>query len=392
MPKTSFLRLIPLAILAALLGVAGCHLAISPEDETASENVTLIELRELPEVSPDVLVAQGSLFRLEEPFLYDKKTKVATFVVEILSTKNFDSEIFLVFGGDAKSLQSFTNEIRLVNAPPGRIRGVNQGMKEGVENLANGLWQLLRHPIESVKGLGGSAASITRYLKSTPPTQVKQDIQDLAEAYYVNRATEVADRHSIDYFDLKTIHAKAAIHGETNSRLGGQASVELAALLVPYAQMRYVGGANKVLRAGPLFATTAGKMAATLKRLEYAAPVKPFIPPVAKLGNATSLDYRATFFTKYPEVEGKVNVHHAIEQQVLTRYPGVLTEAELHSLENLRGIPKELDRKLHLGVIRKEWNEFYRANPSPSISKQSLLNKATEIDRKYGHDFNPRLL
>ena len=80
-------------------------------------------------------------------------------------------------------------------------------------------------------------------------------------------------------------------------------------------------------------------------------------------------------------------VHHAVEQQAMKRYPGVVSEAEMHSLENLRGIPKSLNSDLHLSQIRREWNQFYRQNPNPT--KQDLLQKATEIDRKFGSQFNP---
>jgi hypothetical protein len=82
-----------------------------------------------------------------------------------------------------------------------------------------------------------------------------------------------------------------------------------------------------------------------------------------------------------------VVVHHAVEQQVLKRYPGVVSESEIHSLENLRGVPKDLNPDLHLSTIRREWNQFYRENPSPT--KQDFLKKATEIDTKYGAQFNP---
>lgn len=107
----------------------------------------------------------------------------------------------------------------------------------------------------------------------------------------------------------------------------------------------------------------------------------------ATFGNAVSSDYKATFFAQNPELKGQVVVHHAVEQQVLKRYPGVVTEAEMHSLENLRGIPKDKNSDLHLSKIRREWNQFYRENPSPT--KQDLLKKATEIDKKYGPQFNP---
>ncbi|MBI3757350.1 MAG: hypothetical protein HY267_05175 [Deltaproteobacteria bacterium] len=80
----------------------------------------------------------------------------------------------------------------------------------------------------------------------------------------------------------------------------------------------------------------------------------------ATFGRAASTDYRATFLAANPELEGQVVVHHAVEQQVLTRYPGVVSEAEMHSLENLRGIPNAINSSLHLSQIRIEWNSFYR--------------------------------
>ena len=107
----------------------------------------------------------------------------------------------------------------------------------------------------------------------------------------------------------------------------------------------------------------------------------------AQFGKSTTKNYKQTFFDANPSTEGKVVVHHAVEQQVLKRYPGVVNESEIHSLENLRGIPKEINSDIHLSKIRKEWNKFYRLNPSPT--KEQLLEKATAIDNKFGKQFNP---
>jgi hypothetical protein len=113
----------------------------------------------------------------------------------------------------------------------------------------------------------------------------------------------------------------------------------------------------------------------------------------ASLGEAASNDYKATFFKANPTLEGEVVVHHAIEQQVLTKFPGVLTEAEIHSLENLRAIPKSINSELHLSQIRVEWNRFYKPfiESGTSPTKAQLLEKATEIDLKYGSQFTPPL-
>jgi len=107
----------------------------------------------------------------------------------------------------------------------------------------------------------------------------------------------------------------------------------------------------------------------------------------ATFGRAASTDYRATFFAANPELEGQVVVHHAVEQQTLKLYPSQVTEAEIHSLENLRGIPKDINSQVHLSQIRKEWNQFYLANPN--ATQAQLLQKAAEIDAKFGSQFRP---
>ncbi|WP_229008360.1 LysM peptidoglycan-binding domain-containing protein [Methylophilus sp. Leaf408] len=111
----------------------------------------------------------------------------------------------------------------------------------------------------------------------------------------------------------------------------------------------------------------------------------------ATFGVALTSDYKATFFTAHPELKGQVVVHHAVEQQVLTKFPGVVSNTEIHSLENLRGIPHEINNKVHLSEIRVEWNRFYKpfiANGT-SPTQAQLLEKATQIDAKYGSQFNP---
>jgi len=101
--------------------------------------------------------------------------------------------------------------------------------------------------------------------------------------------------------------------------------------------------------------------------------------------------YHTTFFGAYPWLRGKVVVHHAIEQQVLKRYPGIFTKAEIHALENLRGIPKKINNDLHLSKIRKEWNKFYKRFDQAGIvpSKKQLEDYARAIDKKFSNQFDP---
>jgi hypothetical protein len=150
------------------------------------------------------------------------------------------------------------------------------------------------------------------------------------------------------------------------------------------------GGAEGGRALGVQAALRAGQLAEADQLAALGSAGKVAVAPTqggAKFGTAVSNDYRATFFEAHPELEGQVVVHHAVEQQALTRYPGAVSEAEMHSLENLRGIPNELNSDLHISQIRREWNQFYRENPN--ATRQQLLQKATEIDTKYGSQFNP---
>lgn len=130
----------------------------------------------------------------------------------------------------------------------------------------------------------------------------------------------------------------------------------------------------------------AGKVTKAVGEAAEAAKAAGHAP--AQLGRAIRKDYRKTFFENHPELEGKVVVHHAVEQNAAKRYPDAdLSPAEMHSYDNLRGIPKEENSPLHLKAIRKEWDSFYRTHPD--ATKEQLLDFATHIDNKYGHRFNP---
>jgi hypothetical protein len=139
--------------------------------------------------------------------------------------------------------------------------------------------------------------------------------------------------------------------------------------------------------APPMFGSAGpAPTAPALGRVPLSPPLAPS-NPTAQFGRAEANDYRRTFLEAHPELEGKVVVHHAVEQRALRRYPDVVSPEEMHSLENLRGIPIDDNYKLHLSDIRKEWNRFYDAHKT--ATKDELLEKASEIDRKYGSSFLP---
>jgi hypothetical protein len=101
--------------------------------------------------------------------------------------------------------------------------------------------------------------------------------------------------------------------------------------------------------------------------------------------------YRKTFFAKHPHLKGKVWVHHAVPRAVMKRYPGRLTWTEMHALDNLRGIPKgRVNDRLHLSVLRRQWERFYRNNPN--ATRQDLYDFAARMDKRYGKFFDPPVI
>ena len=98
------------------------------------------------------------------------------------------------------------------------------------------------------------------------------------------------------------------------------------------------------------------------------------------------------------------DVHHAIELQVLDRYPGAFTEAELNTFQNMRGIPEEIGgaKQLHNSKIREIIDRHYRnldgeiarsglAPGTPAYNnlvRSSLLESRSEIDYVLGQFFS----
>ncbi|WP_205601443.1 hypothetical protein, partial [Cellulomonas iranensis] len=113
----------------------------------------------------------------------------------------------------------------------------------------------------------------------------------------------------------------------------------------------------------------------------------------ASVGFATTKEHRVTFARAYPDIDmSTVVVHHAVERNALRRFRGLFDEYELHSIENLRGIPNDVNAEIHLSAIRRSWDAFRErfVELGRQPTKQEVLDHATHIDDLYGHLFTPR--
>ncbi|MDR7313714.1 hypothetical protein J2S40_004772 [Nocardioides luteus] len=166
-----------------------------------------------------------------------------------------------------------------------------------------------------------------------------------------------------------------------------------AADFIPYAPPpREVGPGEQPPVSPPTAAATDPRPGSTVEARSSPPPGVRRPGDPARFGTSTRKDYRATFDEHYPEYhETEKVIHHAVEQSVLRKYPGVVSEEEMHSIDNLRGIPKEVNSDVHLRQIRKHWNRFYKdfARRGATPTQQDLLDFATKIDQELGDQFIP---
>jgi uncharacterized protein DUF4157 len=116
---------------------------------------------------------------------------------------------------------------------------------------------------------------------------------------------------------------------------------------------------------------------------EYAGPAAdaravrpPRVPRSADAAQARTV-FQGSLRDSYAQalqVAAYGQVHHAIEVQVLSRYPGVYTPGEINQAQNMRGIPPELGRRtqLHNSKIREILDRHYVALDA-EIARQGLL-------------------
>jgi hypothetical protein len=128
------------------------------------------------------------------------------------------------------------------------------------------------------------------------------------------------------------------------------------------------------------------------KYLRYLEDVK-----VARFGWATINDHLATFDRTFPDIRVNMQVHHAIPQATLSRFPALgIDPKQMHSLENLRGIPNTVlapdgsGDELHTFITRM-WEQDFFPNYGPGNipTMQEMNYFAKQIDDQFGHLFNP---
>lgn len=106
-------------------------------------------------------------------------------------------------------------------------------------------------------------------------------------------------------------------------------------------------------------------------------------------GTKTAPDYRD--LARIGGLSPDANViHHAVEQQVLERFPRAFTRAEINSLSRLRAIPRGVfNSRVHLSRIRLMWNEMYEALERRALTalqqRSAIMQYMNRVDGFINH-------
>jgi len=209
----------------------------------------------------------------------------------------------------------------------------------------------------------GEAESLLEHEGMTAET-VRQRLPAISSKYRMTKLELVNDGEKDGEL---TLH----VHGEVNPTKNGKR--------VKKAKKLTKAEAEEVVRSAKSQVDPEIDAAVEMAFQEYNGPaVEPEKPALRKArSRKETREARKTFSSEHRDeyaeelsVEKYGQVHHAIELQVLNRYPGVFSGEELNSLENMRGIPPEKKqrikgkmvqrRQLHNSKIREIWDRHYR--------------------------------
>ncbi|WP_155256319.1 hypothetical protein [Mesorhizobium loti] len=233
------------------------------------------------------------------------------------------------------------------SAPPGEARSAFQQVAEDFgDYLSEGFESLGRIPHDIRLGLQDLRDSPWGFLEQLPATpgsgaaaEGRLALEAVSEA--VAKGLAIV-RGGTGRF-AKPLEEFATSGSRAASDLSAEGSVARQAV---DAESRAINAANEAA-----YRLSTGVKADKAKLLEIIKSISRDPSKIkyagASFGKSLSKNYRKTFLDANPKLEGEVVVHHAAEQQILHRYLGVVTEEEMHSLQNLRGIPKNLDNLLH---------------------------------------------
>ena len=197
---------------------------------------------------------------LDEPNTY-------LFTVTILSKDNFREDTEYEFAGDAERIHHFVKEVEFVNAGHGGILGgggaIYRGARDDIWGMVKGLVGMVWHPIDTAKALQVAGQEAVEYIKKVfrGETSMNADAWEFASSYAEDVYMQEAARFDLNFQELQTPEAVAAVQKLGRTKIGGTVGTELLLLYFAWTKFSKAGEAAEAAQA----ASKAGKVGGVSK-------------------------------------------------------------------------------------------------------------------------------
>ena len=245
-------------VAAASLLTIGVIFVMKPTDgllEIDDESLDVIELSELPGVSKKAIEQETKLFSLTSPILFDHDTQLAFMNLKVECADGIISE-HVSFTTDGEKFNHFVDELLFLDEhfKDSGIKDFGEGAKDGVKKLVEGLWEIVRHPIETAKGLGHAAKGLWDYLGEVDDfDKIRYDINEFADQYYYGRLYEVGLDNDVNFELIQLPQTKDLLAYKTNAQLGGTASFEILTVFFAWTKIPKIEKAGKLSKLSSAF-------------------------------------------------------------------------------------------------------------------------------------------
>ena len=255
--------------LVGLIGVVviiGCLVTKTKEPRIESR-IRTVRLADIPAISPEVVQAQGKLVQIEDPVMCMDEPNTYLFTVAILSQYNFCEGTEYEFAGDAERIRHFVKEVEFVNEGHGGIVGgggaIYRGARDDIWGMVKGLVDIVCHPIDTARALQQAGQGAVEYAKKvySGKTDMKADASEFASSYAENVYMEEAARFDLNFQELKTPEAVAAVQKLGRTKIAGAVGTELLLLYFAWIKVAKAGEAAEAAQA----ASEAGKVGEVAK-------------------------------------------------------------------------------------------------------------------------------
>ncbi len=334
--------------LVVVVSIIGC--VTEGNMETRIKTVRLVDI---PAISPEVLQAQGKLVHIEDPVMCLDEPNTYLFTVTILSRKNFSKGTYYEFAADAERIRHFVNEVKFVNEGHGGILegggAIYRGSRDDIWGMVKGLAGIVWHPIDSAVALTEAGQEALKYIKKVykGETDMRADALEFAGAYATNVYMEEAARFNLNFKELQTPEAVAAVQHLGRTKIVGKTGTELLLLYLAWTKAAKVA---EVAKAGQA-ASKAGKAGD--------------IAETAKLTRAGKWSEFFSFGTKAEQGAART----AEFASAMEKMPNLEKLAYLLSPDNIPTGERALNPRLHKVLYWLNQEEKAGKNPAEALTR-----------------------